>query len=264
KFKDRKLREALIDASDFEWTNKSIMYGSYERTHSIFQNSNLMATGKPSAAELGLLEQFRGKVPEEVFGEPFLPPISDGSGQDRTLLRKASQTLLDAGYLIKDGKRVSPKGEAITIEFLLDEPTFEPHHALYIKNLRTLGVDATLRLVDPVQYQARLKDFDFDIVVNRLSFSSTPVDSLRPYLSSQAAELKGSENLAGIADPVIDALIEKIIAADNRPDLIIACRALDRVVRAGRYWVPQWYKASHWVAYWDVFGRPATKPRYAR
>ena len=127
----------------------------------------------------------------------------------------------------------------------------------FIKNLGTLGIDATLRIVDPVQYRARVDDFDFDITVQRFSFSTTPGDSLRTYFSSQAAALKGSQNLAGIADPAIDALIEKIIAAETRPELVTACRALDRVIRAGRYWIPHWYKASHWIAYWDVFGRPA-------
>src|SRR5262249_7839077 len=127
KFKDPKLREALIDAFDFEWTNKSIMFGSYQRTHSVFQNSDLMAVGKPSAAEVRLLEPYGGKVPDEVFGEPFVPPVSDGSGEDRSLLRRASQVMQEAGFHIKDGKRVAPTGEAITIEFLLDEPSFEPH-----------------------------------------------------------------------------------------------------------------------------------------
>jgi microcin C transport system substrate-binding protein len=264
KFADPRLREALSDAFDFEWTNKSIMYGSYQRTISVFQNSNMMAAGKPDAQELALLEPFRGRVPDEVFGEPYVPPVSDGSGQDRALLRKASQLLSDAGCVIKNGKRVSLKGEPIIIEFLLDEPTFQPHHMPFIKNLGTLGIEATLRLVDPVQYRARRDDFDFDITVDRFSFSSTPGDSLRSFFSSQAAALKGSNNLAGMADPAIDSLIDTIIAADNRPALVTACRALDRVIRAGRYWIPHWYKPSHWIAYWDVFGHPANKPRYSR
>ena len=264
KFKDRRLREALVYAFDFEWTNKTIMYGSYKRTHSVFQNSPMMAVGKPSPEELALLEPFRGKVPDEVFGEPFVPPVSDGSGQDRTLLRKASALLQEAGFQVKNGKRVLPDGEPITIEFLLDEPSFQPHHMVFIKNLTTLGIDATVRMVDPVQFKKREDDFDFDLVVQRSSFSSTPGDSLRSYFSSQAANLKGSQNLAGISDPVIDTLIERIVAADNRPDLVTACKALDRVIRSGRYWVPHWYKASHWIAYWDVLGRPPTKPRYAR
>jgi microcin C transport system substrate-binding protein len=264
KFRDKRLREALIFGFDFEWTNKSLMYGSYHRTHSVFQNSDMMAVGKPAADELALLEPFRGKVAEEVFGEPFVPPVSDGSGQDRALLRKASALLQEAGFIVKDGKRMTPQGERIAIEFLLDEPSFQPHHMTFIKNLGILGFDASLRMVDPVQFRKRVDDFDFDLVVQRFSFSSTPGDSLRSYFSSQAAALKGSQNLAGIADPVIDTLIEKIISAETRPGMETACRALDRVIRAGRYWVPHWYKGTHWLAYWDMFGRPATKPRYAR
>ena len=264
KFADPRLREALCNAFDFEWTNKTIMYGSYDRTASVFQNSDMMAQGRPSAEELALLEPFRGRLPDEVFGEPYVPPVSDGSGQDRALLRKASQLLLDAGCVIKGGKRVLPNGEPISIEFLIDEPTFEPHHMPFIKNLATLGIEASLRVVDPVQYRARRDGFDFDITVDRFSFSSTPGNSLRSYFSAQAAALKGSNNLAGIADPAIDALIAAIIAANSRPGLVTACRALDRVIRSGRYWIPHWYKPSHWIAYWDVFGRPPAQPRFAR
>ena len=265
KFKNPKLREALILAFDFEWTNQSIMYGAYKRTHSVFQNSDLMAVGKPEPDEVALLEPFRGKIPDDAFSEAFVPPVSDGSGQDRALLRRASQLLQEAGFPIKSGKRVDARGEPIRMEFLLDEPSFEPHHMPYIKNLGVLGIDATLRLVDPVQYRARVDDFDFDITVQRFSFSSTPGDGLRTYLSSQAATTKGSQNLAGIADPAIDALIDVAINAETRATLTTACRALDRVVRAGRYWVPHWYLASHRIAYWDVFARPAAaKPRYAR
>jgi microcin C transport system substrate-binding protein len=264
KFSDPRLREALCDAFDFEWTNKTIMYGAYLRTVSVFQNSNMMAQGKPGADELALLEPFRGRVPDEVFGEPYTPPVSDGSGQDRTLLRKATKLLQNAGCVIKDGARILPDGTRISIEFLIDEPTFEPHHMPFIKNLGTLGIEATLRIVDPVQYQARCDAFDFDITVERFSFSATPGDALRSYFSSPAAALTGSKNLAGMADPAIDALIDAIIAAPSRPALITACRALDRVIRAGRYWIPHWYKPTHWVAYWDVFGRPPAGPRYAR
>jgi microcin C transport system substrate-binding protein len=264
KLRDKRLREAFIYAFDFEWTNKNLMYGAYQRTHSVFQNSNMMAIGKPDADELALLEPFRGKVADEVFGEPFVPPVSDGSGQDRALLRRANVLLQEAGLAVKDGKRVTPQGELFSVEFLLDEPSFQPHHMTFIKNLGIVGIDATLRLVDPVQFRKRLDDFDFDLVVQRFNFSSTPGDSLRSYFSSQAAALKGSQNLAGTSDPVIDALIEHIIAADSRAKLVSACKALDRVIRAGRYWVPHWYSASHRIAYWDVFGRPATKPRYAR
>jgi microcin C transport system substrate-binding protein len=264
KFSDRRLRWALIDAFDFEWTNKTVMYGGYQRTVSVFQNSVMMAQGKPSPQELDLLEPFRGRVADEVFGDAYLPPVNDGTGNDRPHLREAAQLLADAGCVINNGRRVLPGGEPVAIEFLLDEPTFVPHHLLYVRNLKTLGIAATLRLVDPVQYRARLDGFDFDITVSRLNFSSTPGDSLRSYFSSQAAALKGSNNLAGIADPVVDALIDGAIAADTRPKLVTACRALDRVIRAGRYWIPQWYNPWHWIAYWDVFGRPPAQPQYFR
>jgi microcin C transport system substrate-binding protein len=264
KFKNVGLREALIQAFDFEWTNKSIMYGAYKRTFSVFQNSNMAAEGKPEGAELALLEPFRGKVPDEVFGEPFMPPVSDGSGQDRAMLRKATQLLQQADYTIKDNKRVDAKGEPVTIEFLIDEPTFQPHHMPFIKNLGVLGIEANLRIVDPVQYRKRVDEFDFDITVQRFNFSSTPGDSLRNYFSSQAAGIKGSFNLAGMTDPVVDALIEKVIAAETRPALVIACRALDRVIRAGRYWIPHWYLAAHRIAYWDTFGFPPKKPGFSR
>jgi microcin C transport system substrate-binding protein len=262
KFGDPRVREALGCAFDFEWTNKTIMYNAYARTHSVFQNSDMVAMGPPPADELALLEPFRGQVPDEVFGTPYVPPVSDGSGQDRTLLRKASQLLQDAGLPIKDGKRQQRNGEPLRLEFLIFEPTFQPHHMPFIKNLGTLGVEATVRVVDPVQFRARLDDFDFDITIERFSMSATPGDSLRPFFSSQAAKIKGSKNLAGIASPALDALIERIIGADNRSDLKVACRAFDRVFRAGRYWIPQWYRTSHPIAYWDVFSHPPTPPRY--
>jgi len=261
-FKDPRVREAIVNAFDFEWTNRTVMYGAYKRTVSPFQNSDMVAVGPPSPEELKLLEPFRGQVPEDVFGEPYVPPVSDGSGQDRALLRKAVQLLNDAGYVIKDGKRVLPNGEPFKIEFLLDEPSFQPHHATFIKNLGQIGIDAGIRLIDAVQYRARVEDFDFDITTERMSMSATPGDSLRPYFSSQAAATKGSYNLAGVANSAIDALIERAIAAETRADLTNACRALDRVFRAGRYWVPQWYRATHPVAYWDVFDHPKVLPRY--
>jgi microcin C transport system substrate-binding protein len=264
KFKDPRVREAIGYAFDFEWTNKTIMYGAYKRTTSPFENSDMVAKGPPSPEELKLLEPFRGQVPEEVFGEPFVPPVSDGSGQDRALLRKAQQLLNEAGLAVKDGKRLLPNGEVFSVEFLIDEPSFQPHHGSFLKNLGTLGIDAGLRLIDAVQFRARVEDFDFDITIERLSLSATPGDSVRPYFTSQAAATKGSYNLAGIANPAIDALVEKIIAAETRADLTVACRALDRVFRAGRYWVPQWYRSTHPIAYWDEFSHPPKPPRYAQ
>src|SRR5207302_1699650 len=164
KFRDSRVREALGNAFDFEWTNKTIMYGAYVRTHSPFQNSDMMAIGPPSPEEIALLEPFRGKVPDEVFGEPFVPPVSDGSGRDRSLLRKANALLLEAGYGLKDTKRVTPRGDPFTIDFLIDDPSFEPHHLAYVKNLETLGITTSVRVVDPVQYKARQDDRDFDMM----------------------------------------------------------------------------------------------------
>jgi microcin C transport system substrate-binding protein len=264
KFKDPRVREALGCAFDFEWTNKAVMYGAYARTVSPFQNSDMVASGSPSPEELSLLEPFRSQVPDEVFGKPYMPPVSDGSGQDRALLRKAQQLLQGAGLPVKDGKRLLPNGEVFTVEFLLDEASFQPHHATFIKNLGQLGIEANIRLIDAVQYRARVESFDFDVTTERMSMSATPGDSLRPFFSSQAAATKGSYNLAGIANPAIDALIEKAIAAQTRADLTTACRALDRVFRAGRYWVPQWYRSTHPIAYWDQFGHPPKPARYAQ
>jgi microcin C transport system substrate-binding protein len=263
KFRDARIREALVYAFDFEWTNKSVMYGAYARTSSPFQNSDMVASGLPSPEELKLLEPFRGQVPDEVFKEPFVPPVSDGSGQDRALLRKAQQLLQEAGLPVKDGKRLLPNGDVFSVEFLIDEPSFQPHHATFIKNLGLLGIDASIRLIDAVQFRARVEDFDFDITIERLSLSSTPGDSLRPYFTSQAAATKGSYNLAGVANPAIDALVERAIGAQSRAELTTACRALDRVFRAGRYWIPQWYANTHKLAYWDVFDHPQKLPRYA-
>src|SRR5260370_30734401 len=138
-------------AFDFEWTNKTLMYGAYKRTNSMFQNSDMMAVGPPGPEELKLLEPWRGKVSDQVFGEPFVPPVSDGSGQDRALLRKASQMLQDAGFPIRNGKRVTPNGEPVVFEFLIDEPSFQPHHMPLIKNLGTPATDATLLVGDPCQ-----------------------------------------------------------------------------------------------------------------
>jgi microcin C transport system substrate-binding protein len=264
KFSDKRVREALALAMDFPWMNKNLMYGSYDRTYSYFQNSDMAAKDKPSPEELALLEPFRGKIDDAAFAEAYMPPEADGSGSDRNLLRRAGVLLREAGCETKDGKRLTSKGAPFTIEFLNNSPSFEPHHSAIISNLKRLGIDATMRLVDPAQFQLRLQTFDFDITVQRFSTSSTPGESLRSFFSSDAAKLQGSRNLSGISDPAIDALIEKIVEAKTREQLTFACRALDRVLRAGHYWIPQWNKGTHWIAYWDVFARPKEKPRYGR
>lgn len=264
KFSDKRVREAIALTMDFAWMNKNLMYDSYQRTTSYFQNSEMAAQGKPSPEELALLEPFKGKVDDAVFGDVYVPPETDGSGSDRNLLRRAGVLLRDAGCEVKDGKRLTSKGEPFTIEFLNNSPSFEPHHSAIISNLRRIGIEANMRLVDPAQYQLRHQTFDFDVTVSRFSTSSTPGESLRTFFTAESAKTHGSRNLSGISDPVIDALIEKVVEAKTRDSLYAACRALDRVLRAGHYWIPQWNKASHWIAYWDVFARPKEKPRYGR
>jgi microcin C transport system substrate-binding protein len=262
--KDPRVRKALDLAFDFEWTNRNVFYGLYERTQSFFENSTMKAEGEPSEKERALLMSLGVAVPEEALGPAYLPPKSDGSGQDRKLLMEAGKLLDEAGYTVKNGVRVNAKGEPLTIEILTFEPTFERLTAPYVKNLKLLGIDARIRMVDAAQYQQRLKGFDFDITTQRYVMRNTPGVELRSYFGSAAAKMDGSLNLAGIADPAVDALIERIIAAKSREELETAARALDRVLRAGQYWVPHWYKASNNVAYWDKFSRPETKPRFDR
>ncbi|MGI9569032.1 MAG: extracellular solute-binding protein [Desulfobulbia bacterium] len=264
KFKDIRVRQALDLAFDFEWTNRNQFYNLYKRTHSFFENSAMKANGPPSAAEKKLLEKYRSQVPEGVFKEPYIPPVSNGSGQDRRLLRKASRLLKEAGWTLKDGKRTNSKGDILDIEFLIFSPTFERIITPIVKNLKLLGIPASIRRVDPAQYQERLKSFDFDITTQRYVMPNTPGTQLRNYWTSNAAKIRGSLNLSGISDPVVDALVEEVIGAKDRESMTVAARALDRVLRAGHYWVPQWYKASHNVAYWDKFSAPKKKARFNR
>jgi microcin C transport system substrate-binding protein len=262
KFKDPRVREAIGLVFDFEWVNQNIMFGSYERTVSYFENSEMKAEGPPSPAELALLEPFRAKLPDEVFGEPYAPPKSDGSGQDRNLLRRANDLLRAAG-LKRDGTILRlPSGEPLTIEFLDFQNSLQPHTQPFIRNLGLLGIQANARIVDAAQYQRRTDEFDYDVTSRRYSTAPTPGEYMRLVFGSQAAATRGSPNLAGIADPAIDALLERIATAATREELNVACRALDRVLRAGRYWVPMWFKPEHWVAYWDMYRHPDTLPRY--
>ena len=264
KFKDRRVRRAIGLAFDFEWTNKNLFYGLYKRTVGYFENSDMKATGGPSEDELALLVPFKDKLPPEVFEKVALPPQSDGSGQDRRLLRKASRLLTEAGWTLKNNQRVNEKGEVLTIEFLIFSPSFERVILPMIRNLKTIGIAATLRRVDPAQYQERLKSFDYDITTQRFIMLLTPGVELYNMFGSRSAEAEASFNLAGIKNPVVDKLIEQVIAAKDRAALLTATRALDRVLRAEYYWVPHWFKASHNVAYWNKFSRPQIKPKYDR
>ncbi|KMO28321.1 hypothetical protein VQ02_31815 [Methylobacterium variabile] len=261
-FRDPRIREAIGLAFDFEWSNQNLMYGAYRRTASFFENSDMKAEGEPPPEELALLEPFRGRVPDEVFGEPWSPPRSDGSGQDRALLRRADALLRQAGCTRDGGVMKLPDGQPLAFEFLDSSPVFQPLLQSYIKNLGLLGIRASSRLVDAAQYQSRLKDFDYDVVSSRFGGSVTPGAPLREVYGSRSASVPGSQNLAGIADPAADAMLDRIADAGSRTELTTACRALDRVLRAGRYWVPMWYGATHRLALWDMYGRPRELPRY--
>lgn len=262
KFKDPRVREALGYAFDFEWSNENLFYGLYKRTESFFENSDMKAEGLPSAAELELLEPFRDQVPETVFGEPITPPVSDGSGFDRKLLRRASQLLKEAGYERDGPQLIGPDGKPFEVEFINNTTAFERITNPLLKNLERLGIKANLRIVDPAQYQARLNDYDFDIASRRYSLAPTLSDTIRELWGSKAAATPGTYNTAGISSPVVDALIDKAIAAQSREEMNTAASALDRVLRSGFYWIPQWYKNVHNVSLWDVYGFPEETPRY--
>jgi microcin C transport system substrate-binding protein len=258
------VRQALDLAFDFEWANTNLFYGLYTRTESVFEGGDLKAAGKPAPEELELLDQLRGELRPEVFETAYSPPKSNGSGADRALFRKASELLDAAGWVVKSGVRENAKGEKLTVEFLEDDSSFERVMNPYIRNLRLIGIDARIRLVDEAQFQQRLKDFDFDATVRRYVLEQTPGVELRALFGSQSANAPGSDNLAGVAVKSVDRLIDKIVAARSREELKTAARALDRVLRAEHFWVPHWAKQSYHLVYWDIFGRPAVKPKYER
>jgi microcin C transport system substrate-binding protein len=267
KFQDARVRRAMALAFDFEWTNKNLFYNLYTRTESYFENSELKAMGPPTPAEVALLEPFRANLPAEVFGEPYRPTPTDGSGADRRNLREAQKLLHEAGW--KLDSKSSPavvrnaKGETLDVEFLGNEPTFERILGPYIKNLQAIGINASIRRVDTAQYERRVKSYEYDVVSARFVMSMTPGIELRNYFSTESARLEGTRNLGGIEEPVLDQLIETVIKARSREQLIAAARAIDRVLRAGHYWVPHWYKASHHLAFWDKFSRPEKKAKYS-
>ena len=260
-FKDPRVREAIGLCFDFEWTNKNVMFSSYKRVVSYFQNTALAASGVPSAEELKLLEPWRGKVPDEVFGEPYSPPPTDGSGSDRNLLKRANELLLAAGCKREGGVLKLPSGKPLAIEFLDSSNIFQPHVAPFQQNLKKLGIEANSRIVDATQLKSRTDSFDFDVISAAHGGSTTPGTELRQFYSSESASMNASRNLSGIADPAVDALVELIAAAKSREELNIAARALDRVLRAGRYWVAGWYNDNFWAAYWNVFSRPDRQPK---
>ena len=261
-FSDPRVREALALAFDFEWTNRNLFNGQYTRTHSYFSNSDLAARGKPEGEELAVLEPFRGKVLEAVFGEAYAPPVTDGSGWLREHLRRANALLQDAGWAVQDLQLVNADtGAPFRFEILHVSPAFERIVLPYVRNLKRLGIETKVRLVDENQYINRFRQFDFDMMVWVWGQSETPGNEQYEYWSQAAADSAGSRNLAGVRDPVVDELIGLMLRSDSREQLNQRARALDRVLSWGHYVVPHWHIRTDRILYWDKFGRPKTPVR---
>ncbi len=263
-FRDRRVREALGYAFDFEWSNAHLFYGAYTRTASYFSNSELASRGLAGPDELAVLAPFRGRVPDEVFTRAYAPPVSDGSGFIRPGVIAALALLRDAGWVVRDQRLVDARtGAPMQFEILLNEPTFERIALPFARNLARLGVTARVRTVDTAQYQYRLDHFDFDMTVALWGQSLSPGNEQRDFWGSDKADVPGSQNQAGIRDPVVDALVDLVVAAPDRASLIARTRALDRVLLWGFYVIPHYHIQAFRLAYWDRFGRPAVQPRYA-
>mgnify|MGYP006271022941 FL=1 len=264
KFQDVRVRQALNHAFDFEWANQNLFYGQYIRSRSYFNNSEMEARGLPSAAELALLEPLKDKLPPEVFTTEYKNPLNDTPQARRRNMRQAATLLDAAGWKVspEGGKSVlkNAQGESLAIEFLLDSPLFERVALPYKQQLELLGISVTVKTVDSAQYERRTQTFDYDIMVGSWGQSLSPGNEQREYWGSEAAKRDGSRNYVGIANPAIDALIEKLIFASDRESLVNACRALDRALMWNHYVVPMWFIPYQRTARWDRFGRPDTLP----
>ena len=261
-FQDVRVREALALVFDFEWTNKQLFNGAYLRTDSYFENSEMAASGLPSPAELNILEPLRGKIPERVFDTPFSNPVTDASGMLREQQRQAYKLLQEAGWRIVDDKMVDAQGKPVKIEFLLTQADFDRVLLPYKRNLADLGIELVIRRVDVSQYVTRVRSRDFDMMVGSFAQSTSPGNEQREYWASSSAGKPGSRNFMGLKDPAIDSLVEGLINASSRQDLIDHTRALDRVLLWGHYVVPNWHIKTWRVAYWNHIGHPAITPRY--
>lgn len=263
-FADRRVREAIGLALDYEWVNKTIFYGAYKRNKSFFENTAFEAKDVPSGKELALLEPFKNELPAALFTEPFKNPKTDGSGNARENLLKAQKLLTDAGWKVLEGKRVNDKGEQLTIEFMLRQPTMERVIGPMRKNMERLGIASSIRMVDDSQYQKRTDTGDFDIVsiwINRGVFF--PGNEQMSLWHSSQADIKGGSNLAGAKHKAVDAMLEALIAAKDEESLQAAGRALDRVLLWEHYVIPNWHSGSFRVAYWDKFGIPKVQAKYS-
>jgi microcin C transport system substrate-binding protein len=261
-FQEPMLRRALAYAFDFEWTNKNLFFSQYSRTESYFSNSELAATGLPRGDELEILTRYRGQIPNEVFTTPYSVPKNDGSGWPRDNLRRAFELLAEAGWIVRDMKLVNAEtGVPLRFEILLLSQAFERIVLPFVRNLKRLGIDARVRLVDQSQYINRLRAFDFDMIVFTWGQSESPGNEQRSYWSSAAADSPAAQNFAGIKDPVIDELIELVITAPSRESLVTRTRALDRVLLWGHYVIPNWHQRTQRLLFWDKFSRPETPSR---
>lgn len=265
KLQDRRVREALSFAFNFEWTNKELFYSAYTRTNSFFANSELASSGllaNAGAEEREILEGFRDQLPSELFSSVFAVPVSSATSEsDRNNLILGGNLLTQAGWVVEDGVRVNQlTGEKLSIEILLISQAFERIVNPFVENLKRMGVDASARLVDPAQYTRRLDDFDFDIIITTFRQSLSPGNEQRSFWASETADLNGSRNLVGVSDPVIDELIELVIAAPSRASLIERTRALDRALLWGHYVIPNWHVPHDRIAYWNMFGKPDFNP----
>ncbi len=261
-FKDPKVREAMGLALDFEWTNKSLFFNQYVRSNSFFSNSPLAAVGLPTGLELEYLEPYRSQLPPDVFQKPLTPPVATEKDGARANLRRASELLKEAGWTIQDGILKDKAGAPFSFEILLVSPSFERVMAPYVSNLKKLGIQAEYRTIDPALYIEREQKFDFDMIVQSYGQSISPGNEQRNYWHSATADTPGSKNLAGIKDPAVDGMVDKIIYAQTQEELTAACKALDRVLWYGYYLVPNWYMDGHRLAYRNIFNQPETLPLY--
>ncbi len=263
RFRDSRVREAIALCFDFEWSNRNLFYDAYSRSDSLFERSEFRAEGTPRDDELALLELLRSQLPPSVFNEPVKQPRSNGSGRDRALLTRAQSLLTDSGMERRDGVFYTKDDERLTLEILINDDSRTRVDSPFVENMRTIGIDATLRLVDPAQYQSRQASFDFDMIGIASIFSATPTrDEMENFFHSRTVNREGSRNLPGTADPAVDALVDAVGRAENRDMLIVSMRALDRVLRARRDWIPQYYAPNHRASYWDMFGFKEPKPDY--
>lgn len=261
-FQDARVRRALIEVFDFEWMNASLFFGSYARTASYFSNSVFAARGLPEGRERAILEGFRGRIPETVFTEEYRLPTTDGSGNNREGARRALALLREAGWQVRDRRLVNAQGQRFEFEILLQGATFERVALPYVQWLERIGITARVRTVDPAQYQVRIDAFDYDMTVDSMGQGFSPGNEQRDYWSSAKARENGSQNVAGIADPAIDELVELVIAAPDYDELVARTRALDRVLLHHNFVIPHWHIRTFRIAFWDKFGRPERNPRY--